>query len=146
MHGEVTSQNKQGIQDTVVRPLKSIQLNICIAPSYSLHLGLGHPYHKIVYHFDEAFQAISQKGVLVSLQCTHSRNLLSLSCFIFSYFNSCVYLFMYGKHITQVFSLRQSNHKRVNLHLFSLQIFTMCPLCQRVSTQTQKDAALRNYL
>lgn len=46
MHGEVTSQNKQGIQDTLVRPLKSIQLNMCPAPSYSLHLGLGHPYHK----------------------------------------------------------------------------------------------------
>lgn len=38
--------------------------------------------------------------------------------------------------------------KRVN-RLFSLQIFTMCLLCQEVSVQRQKKdtvAALRNYL
>lgn len=38
--------------------------------------------------------------------------------------------------------------KRVNLHLFSLQIFTICLLCQEVSIQKHKDAAaaLRNLL
>lgn len=80
---------------------------------------------------------------------SHETRTLEISPFFnFSFFNHFQCICVLQMHSISVSTETVKFQKRVNLHLFSLQILTICLLCQEVSIQKHKDtaAALRNLL